>query len=831
MAFDKAKALQEANKYVTQGKIAKAIKQYEWVVENEPSDLTLLNVIGDLYARENNAQEALKYFYNLADAYMREGYKLKAIAIYRKIVKLDQDRVEPLIRLAELSSAQGLAREAREHFKGALDLFERKGQHEQALDVARKLCRLDPGNHVLRLELAQVSERAGKGREAVEAYLGAAVLARDNGNLAACRAGLDRAAKLDPDNTEVRLLRARQALMDDKPQDLAEILGSLPALQNSPEAKRLLFESHMATNNLDAASGILIDVVESNPSNFAPVAYFIDRCAQKGEHDAASQVLKRVTPVLLARRETTPLMAALLGFWKSNPERTDVLELMYEVAEKAADEAAISEVLQAVGDAFLQSGHLENAQHAYSRLVAREPENERFKDLLRTVLEKQGRGSAPLSQSLLMSANTGINSDAVSSQFGSGEGTSPQAAQVATTDGGSPALRETDLAPPFAESHLPAQPVEFNLSQTGDVEDAAAEESELPPPSEIPVDFQSLHRNESSTAGSGIPPADSSAAMSPQQSPEEQPQPSNLPTFNFEESREEIEFYLRHGFYDEAHKAVAEFEKNYPAESQVPELRRRLDRAAHVSSAMPLPKAAPPTNDQDRDQAKWDLPTCFFDSASAANRVRESHSPAAFTVDGSKHEPAKNPRAAANSTVEAPYDAAKSPASPASQAGRDRGPAASDDALAELASLLNEFADTREPVDQAADDEQTHYNLGVAFREMGLLDEAIGEFQKVVSATSTKVYGPRFLQVCTLLASCFMDKEMPAIAAKWYSRALDAPGLDYVGTLALCYDLGIAFEKAGNTTAALENFTEVYSQNIDYRDVAEKIRLLRQTSR
>ena len=66
MAFDKAKALQEAHKYVAQGKTAKAIKHYEWVVENDPGDIILLNVIGDLYAQENNFPEALKYFYKLA---------------------------------------------------------------------------------------------------------------------------------------------------------------------------------------------------------------------------------------------------------------------------------------------------------------------------------------------------------------------------------------------------------------------------------------------------------------------------------------------------------------------------------------------------------------------------------------------------------------------------------------------------------------------------------------------------------------------------------------------------------------------------------------------
>ena len=106
MAFDKAKTLQEANRYISQGKIGKAIKQYELAFEHEPSDLTLLNVIGDLYARENNVPEALKCFYTLAEAYTREGYKLKAISIYKKIVRLDRDNVDPLLRLAELSSGE-----------------------------------------------------------------------------------------------------------------------------------------------------------------------------------------------------------------------------------------------------------------------------------------------------------------------------------------------------------------------------------------------------------------------------------------------------------------------------------------------------------------------------------------------------------------------------------------------------------------------------------------------------------------------------------------------------------------------------------------------------
>ena len=144
-----------------------------------------------------------------------------------------------------------------------------------------------------------------------------------------------------------------------------------------------------------------------------------------------------------------------------------------------------------------------------------------------------------------------------------------------------------------------------------------------------------------------------------------------------------------------------------------------------------------------------------------------------------------------------------------------------------LSGLLDELG---EPAEEKAEkeDPETHYNLGVAFREMSLLDEAIGEFQKIVKGARKGSYPEHFLQACSLLAVCFMDKKMPAIATKWYLRALETPGLDEEATLALQYDLGVAYEQAGDARTALEKFTEVYSQNIDFRDVAEKIRLLQQ---
>src|SRR5467141_3278551 len=135
--------------------------------------------------------------------------------------------------------------------------------------------------------------------------------------------------------------------------------------------------------------------------------------------------------------------------------------------------------------------------------------------------------------------------------------------------------------------------------------------------------------------------------------------------------------------------------------------------------------------------------------------------------------------------------------------------------------------------EMGAEDEdlETHYNLGIAFREMGLLEEAISEFQKVAKANERGRAFRYTMQCCTLLGLAFMEKGQPAIAAIWYERALQTPGNDPESTLALRYDLGVAQESAGEPEAALKSFSQVYAMNIDYRGVAERIAALQKPIR
>jgi pilus assembly protein FimV len=143
------------------------------------------------------------------------------------------------------------------------------------------------------------------------------------------------------------------------------------------------------------------------------------------------------------------------------------------------------------------------------------------------------------------------------------------------------------------------------------------------------------------------------------------------------------------------------------------------------------------------------------------------------------------------------------------------------DMFGELKHELEEDAATTD------EDPETHYNLGVAFREMGLLDEAIGELQKVCQAVEQGHSFPQVMQTYTWLAQCFLDKGVPEAAIRWYEQALKLPELDAETRTALHYELATSYETAANKPAALTHFMEVYGSNIDYRDVSERIKALK----
>jgi pilus assembly protein FimV len=176
--------------------------------------------------------------------------------------------------------------------------------------------------------------------------------------------------------------------------------------------------------------------------------------------------------------------------------------------------------------------------------------------------------------------------------------------------------------------------------------------------------------------------------------------------------------------------------------------------------------------------------------------------------------------------MESPANAPVMAAATATTGVSEDAPEVTAESLNELAEVFEEFRNELGELGEEDEDLETHYNLGIAYREMGLLDEGIGEFQKVAKAVQNGKSFRYAMNCSTMLAVSFMDKGEPKIASLWYQRALGLPDLDQETILALRYDLGVSLDMAGEASAALDSFRQVYAMNIDYRDVADRIAIL-----
>jgi pilus assembly protein FimV len=116
-----------------------------------------------------------------------------------------------------------------------------------------------------------------------------------------------------------------------------------------------------------------------------------------------------------------------------------------------------------------------------------------------------------------------------------------------------------------------------------------------------------------------------------------------------------------------------------------------------------------------------------------------------------------------------------------------------------------------------AEDSETHYNLGIAYKEMGLLDDAITAFQQARSDPK------RLVQSSTMLGVCYVEKGLYPLAIETLNRVLKEMNDKEEAYWAVKYDLADAHEKNNDLKEALALFTDVYGWNAKFRNVSEKM--------
>ncbi len=138
------------------------------------------------------------------------------------------------------------------------------------------------------------------------------------------------------------------------------------------------------------------------------------------------------------------------------------------------------------------------------------------------------------------------------------------------------------------------------------------------------------------------------------------------------------------------------------------------------------------------------------------------------------------------------------------------------DEQADFADMLRKF---KQGVSDNVDDEdhEAHYDLGVAYKEMGLLDEAISEFQKSLRGTSNRV------RAIEALGVCFVEKTQLPVAATILQRALSEPGVRDDALIGVLYLLGNISEELQLLPDAKKYYERVFAVDIQFRDVGDRL--------
>lgn len=120
------------------------------------------------------------------------------------------------------------------------------------------------------------------------------------------------------------------------------------------------------------------------------------------------------------------------------------------------------------------------------------------------------------------------------------------------------------------------------------------------------------------------------------------------------------------------------------------------------------------------------------------------------------------------------------------------------------------------------EDHEAHYDLGIAYKEMGLLDEAISEFQIALRG------GENRARAYESLGHCFVEKGQLPVAATILQRALAEPGIGDDALVGVLYLLGAICEELGNYADAKKYYQRVFAVDIRFRDVGDRLNTVEQ---
>jgi tetratricopeptide (TPR) repeat protein len=785
----KEKLIASAQKSLEKGQVAKAIKDYQKLVELDPRDMRTRQKLAELLSRGAMNAEAFEQYGTVARNYADNGFFLKAIAVYKQMQKLDPEQVSVYQRLAELNAKQGLVGNALAEYRNLAAIYEKKKMLPEAIGVLQKMVELDPDNLNMRAKVTESYLQAGlreKSRESLAEMLGYLRQQGDWGKVARlCEMFAPRFA----DDLGLRIALAEATVhLGDSDKGIHLLQGLLKHHPDNADILHALAAGYRQRRDFENERLTYHHLLTSAPDSLDLRERYVRACLDAGDHSRALAELEE-------RREAF-LAAGRMPVWQEFAAR---LRRAFpgdaEPAPPAGSVAAASEAAARVEEAPAESPPA--SAFPSQPPVAPLPAEEAF----------EGAEEIPL-EFLEAAVDLGA------------EETEPAVEPVAGATAEEPAATAEPVEAPLFVEEAAAPPeleLELELDLDLDLEDPAlaveASAAEIPPPVSgmelaTEVEPEQVYRE-----AFPEPPA----TAEPVAEPEELEELEELVDLEEVEPIEELEEAEELEELEEAAPAA-----RAPGPGGIAEEGDLLDLGLEEILAPEASAAPGPYLRAELEEAEFYLQQGLLDDAERVCRAllvaRPDCDPARRKLDEIGQRRRQAPATAERE--EEFFDLAAEILDEGMLRATEGMPGLQEADRFRIDGIFSEF---KKGIESQIDveDTETHYNLGIAYKEMGLLDDAVAEFDRALNNPS------RVIDCLTLKGICLAEKGSFEQAEQAFRAGLAHPGVSSDERLSLNYEMGLLFEAWSRPRQALECFQQVADADLFFRNVGDKVRELR----
>jgi len=351
LAIDRGKVLQAAQLFASKGQFDAAINEWKRLSAESPGDGSIFNSIGELHLKRNATTDAVTAFMQAAEAFRAEGATLKAIATFKKILKVDPARYDVYRHLGDLNAERGLLSSAVQDYLTLGKHYLKAGRSKDALDIYRRIVSQDPSNLDAQQRVAELCLQENMQDEATKVYLQLGRERSAQQRYAEAKDAYQAVLRIDPANSEaVQFIEHFQ-----KTGGGSALSASPSAAKGSPakssEPLDLLSE---ATRRIDekqfaGAEAILNQLLTKEPGNPEVCQLLAKLHLRRGDLQVARGEYRYLAGAALRAQDYMQATELIMDFLAVEPDSVAMLELY--------------------GDLFGEKGDADNAIIQYGKAI------------------------------------------------------------------------------------------------------------------------------------------------------------------------------------------------------------------------------------------------------------------------------------------------------------------------------------------------------------------------------------------------------------------------------------------------------------------------------